>query len=115
MPVLNMVKKVRLQKPNRYEPTVRACCKAVGLPMPDPEWVFAMPRRWRFDFAWPDKKVALEVDGGMWVQGRHSRGSGLLLEHEKMNAAASRNWLIFRTTPKGVGDLALYRQIKAVL
>lgn len=34
----------------------------------EPEFVrehrFHPTRRWRFDFAWPDEKVALEVEGG---------------------------------------------------
>lgn len=101
-----------------YAASVRLACRAVGIPEPQAEWRFAPPRRWRFDFAWgvsPCHKVALEVDGGLWVRGRHARGSGLVKEHEKMNAAAERGWLVFRCTPQTVGNLALYRQIKAVL
>jgi very-short-patch-repair endonuclease len=96
----------------RYWPAVQLACRAVGLPAPVPEYRFAPPRRWRFDFAWPTARTALEVDGGIWVQGRHSRGSGLIREHEKMNAAATRGWAVFRCTPHQVGDLGLYRHIK---
>ena len=110
--VITAASRIKLPAPNKYEATVRLCCKAVGLPMPDPEWCFATPRKWRFDFAWVAQKMALEVDGAMWVQGRHSRGSGLLKEHEKFNAAASLGWRVFRCTPQNVGDVALYRLIK---
>lgn len=100
---------------SRYQTSVALACRAVQIPEPVPEWKFAEPRRWRFDFAWTSHKVALEVDGGVWVQGRHSRGSGLIKEHEKMNAAATLGWRIYRCTPDDVGNLALYRQIKGAL
>ena len=98
-----------------YTGAVYLACRAVGMPNPEAEYRFHPTRRWRFDFAWPAHHVALEVDGGVWVQGRHSRGSGLVKEHEKMNAAASRGWLVFRCTPQTVGNLALYKMIREVL
>ena len=63
-------------------------CRAAGVPAPQAEFRFAPPRRWRFDFAWPLHALALEVQGGLFVRGRHSRGAALLKEHEKLNAAA---------------------------
>ena len=70
-------------------------CKAHELPEPLPEYHFASPRRWRFDYAWPfvltkwgHRYIALECQGGLFVQGRHVRGAALLKEHEKLNAAA---------------------------
>ena len=95
-----------------YSSQVRLACKAVGVSMPVAEFKFMPDRRFRFDFAWPIVGVALEVDGGTWVQGRHSRGEA---DHEKFNLAASRGWLIFRTTPQKVGNLALYKLIKEQL
>ena len=76
-----------------------AICKAEGLPVPEAEFRFAPPRRWRFDWAWPDHKIALECQGGLFVQGRHSRGPALLKEHEKLNAAAAMGWRVLFTTP----------------
>ena len=60
------------------------------------EYPFAKPqRRWRSDIAWPDVRVALEIDGGTWISGRHNRPSSSLLEMEKNNGYAVRNWLVF--------------------
>jgi hypothetical protein len=72
---------------------------ADDLPAPVREWSFTPPRRWRFDYAWPDKRVALEIEGGVWTRGRHTRGSGFVKDMEKYNTAASLGWLIIRVQP----------------
>jgi hypothetical protein len=59
-----------------------------------PEHRFAPGRRWRFDFAVPSLLVAVEINGAIWTAGRHSRGSGLLKEYEKMRAAAILGWRV---------------------
>ncbi len=64
-----------------------------------PEYKFHPERKWRFDFAVPDAKVALEVQGGLFTGGRHSRGPALMKEHEKLNEAARRGWRILFTIP----------------
>lgn len=56
-------------------------------------------RRWRFDFAWPDHKLACEVDGAVWVQGRHTRGAGVEADNAKYAAAAIEGWRVLRVTP----------------
>lgn len=77
-----------------------AVCRAAGLPEPIAEFRFAPPRKWRFDWALVDQKLAIEVQGGLFVQGRHSRGAALLKEHEKLNTAASLGWRVFFVTPQ---------------
>jgi hypothetical protein len=88
--------------PPDYFPMVRGLCRLSGLPDPTPEYRFHPTRKWRFDFAWIDVRVALEVDGGIWTQGRHSRGTGMLGDHEKLNEAACLGWRVLRTTPSGL-------------
>ena len=53
-------------------------------------------RRWRFDFAWPDRLVALEVDGGTHSGGRHVTGAGIEGDSEKFSEAAVLGWRIIR-------------------
>ena len=72
--------------------------KVAKLPEPVREHRFAKPRRWRFDFAWPERMIALEVDGGTWVNGRHSRGSGVAADCEKASRAAILGWRVLRVT-----------------
>lgn len=88
-----------------------------GVAPPVGEYLFAHPRKWRFDFAWPDQKVALEVDGGIWIKGggRHTRGSGWLKDTEKLNTAASLGWRLLRTTPSGLHDLETIALIRRTL
>lgn len=58
----------------------------------------AMRRAWRFDLCWPDARLAVEVDGGIWTDGRHSRGSGYEPDCEKLNAAVLLSWRVLRFT-----------------
>lgn len=85
--------------------------KDCGLPEPMLEYKFHPSRRWRFDFAWPEYKIALEVEGGIFVYGRHTRGSGFLKDMEKYNAAAMMGWRILRVQPK---DLCLQTTVDMI-
>lgn len=73
-----------------------------GLPAPVRELRFDPVRRWRIDWAWPEHLVALEVEGGIFTRGRHSRGAGMLKDMEKYNELAARGWRLVRTTPDGL-------------
>lgn len=68
------------------------------------EYRFHPVRRWRFDFIIDDlddcsRKVAIEIDGGTWIQGRHTRGKGFEADLRKMNEAAKLGWTVIRFTP----------------
>ena len=83
---------------SRLELLLAAQIEAAGLPRPKREYKFHGTRRWRFDFAWPDHMVAAEVEGGIWIRGRHSRGAGFEGDCEKYNTAALGGWRVFRFT-----------------
>jgi hypothetical protein len=70
-----------------------------GLPVPQREFMFHSKRKWRFDFAWPDLLIAIEVEGGIWTGGRHVRGEGYEGDCEKYNAAQMDGWMVLRFTP----------------
>jgi len=69
------------------------------LPAPVHEYRFHPVRKFRFDLAWPDQKVALEIDGGVWGQGRHNRPMGYIRDAVKGNLAAFAGWRVFHATP----------------
>lgn len=79
-----------------------------SLPQPVEEHRFHPTRRWRLDFAWPEQRVALEVHGGVYRSGRHTRGQGFTRDREKMNEAQLLGWLVIEATTEQV------RQGKAV-
>lgn len=83
-----------------------------GLPSPEREYRFHSSRKWRLDYAWPAEKVAVEVEGGVWTGGRHTRGAGFLKDCEKYNQAAAMGWRVFRFTPRQVesGEAAAFMQ-----
>jgi hypothetical protein len=70
-----------------------------GLPVPVEEYRFHPTRRWKFDFAWPEYMIALEVEGGAFSGGRHTRGAGFLKDMEKYNEATIEGWRLLRCTP----------------
>lgn len=63
------------------------------------ELKFHSSRRWRFDYAIPAIKMAIEVEGGVWTGGRHTSSRGFLEDMEKYNEAALMGWCLIRTTP----------------
>lgn len=71
-----------------------------GLPSVTAEYRFHPVRKWKFDYAWPAHQVALEVEGGAFIQGRHTRGAGFIKDLEKYSTAASMGWLVIRCTPQ---------------
>ncbi len=89
-----------MSKKHELRPAAVQFFQAFGIPEAETEFHFHPVRKWRFDFAWPEQKVALEVEGGVFIQGRHSRGSGMKKDMEKYNAAALLGWRVFRVTPR---------------
>lgn len=64
------------------------------------EYIFDPVRDWRMDFAIPQIKVMIELDGGTWSRGKsgHNSGTGIRRDHEKQNAAVMAGWRPFRFT-----------------
>ena len=83
-------------KKSILEEHIKTIIEEAYLPIPIAEYRFNPDRKWRFDFAYPDIKLAIEVEGGIWIQGRHSRGKGMLADMEKYNWATIHGWRILR-------------------
>lgn len=77
-----------------------ALCDANGIPRPVYEFRFEPTRRWRTDIAWPDHGLLLECQGGIFVNGRHSRGAAMLKEWEKLNRAAALGYRTIFCQPR---------------
>lgn len=87
-----------------YEAELAQQVQFAGLPAPVREHRFHPVRRWRLDLAWPDHKLAVEIDGGIWSQGRHTRGDGYRRDCVKGNEAILLGWRVLHFTPDMVSD-----------
>jgi hypothetical protein len=74
--------------------------EATALQMPICEHKFHSKRKWRFDLAWINRCIAVEVEGGVWSRGRHVRPAGFLGDLEKYNQATLAGWRVYRVTPE---------------
>ena len=88
---------------------------AAGLPTPQPEHRFHPARKWRFDWAFVEARVALEVEGGVWTEGRHTRGAGFVADMAKYNEAAALGWRIVRCVPDDLHSPALLDLLRRAL
>ncbi len=88
--------------------------KAIGI-LGEQEHRFHPVRKWRFDFAWPELKIAAEVEGGVWTKGRHTRGAGFIKDCEKYNAAGELGWRVFRFPTGMISSGEAMSQIERVV
>lgn len=104
---------------SELEYTLIGQIKCAGLPVPEHGYRWAAElvgkgrgvrarlkmndlRDWEFDLAWPERKLAVEVDGGIWTQGAHVRGAGYTSGCEKANAAQLYGWRVLRIVPQWI-------------
>src|SRR5690606_38285314 len=79
--------KVKGEKvPHEFEAKLARELKTLKIGL-EQEFEFHPKRKWRADFRLIDKKILVEVEGGIWSGGRHTRGKGYLGDMEKYNAA----------------------------
>jgi len=76
---------------------------------------FDSTRRWRFDFAWIEKMLAVECEGGTFTRGRHTRGAGFEKDCEKYNAAVLAGWRVLRFTASMIDSGDAVEKIKKAL
>lgn len=89
---------------SRLEEKMSFHIRAAGLQEPAREFKFHPTRKWRFDFCWPDLKLALEVDGGTWGKSRHTTGAGFEKDCEKKNEAIILGWRVMTVTSSMIND-----------
>lgn len=76
------------------------------------EYEFDADRKWRFDFAWPPIKLAVEIDGFGFG---HQAPNRIEDNHMKQNAAVLQGWRVFRFTSAGLGSLQKIKDAVAVV
>ena len=91
--------------------------RSFGITGIEREHIFAseIRRRWRFDFALPKHKIGIEIEGGAWSNGRHTRGAGFIADLEKYNAAVVLGWRVLRFTPQQIKQAETYELISKLV
>jgi len=84
------------------EESFAALWRMVKGPELEREYKFLKDRRFKFDFADPFSRTAIEIQGGIWTGGAHVRGKGYSSNCEKYNLAALDGWTVFMLTSKMV-------------
>lgn len=100
---------------NTHPSVFKTFCTFMGIPPPVVELQFEPLRKWRFDFAWPEHRIALEVEGGIWAGGRHIRPKGFLADMAKYNHAVRLGWGVLRVEPKQLLKLATVQMVKEAM
>lgn len=92
------------------DPALRGCGSALeallvnrmrdaGLPLGEAQYRFVAGRQFRWDRCFPDRMVAIEVQGGTWTTtGAHSRGSGIERDCMKLSLGAVLGWRVLPIT-----------------
>ena len=85
--------------------------RATKLPAAQREYLFHHRRKWKFDFAWPQAMIAVEIEGGTYVRGRHVRPEGFRRDCQKYNSATLMGWRVLRGDSAMVKDGSLLETI----
>lgn len=117
---LTAKQRLKAAKEWTFRNKVDAWCLAHRLPIPVYEHRFHETRKWRFDIAFPQAKIAIEIHGGLFRFGHHSRGKGFLDDREKIAEAMVLGWRVLEVAPSGkhpntLCSPELVRWVKALL
>ncbi|EXB72951.1 DUF559 domain-containing protein [Acinetobacter sp. 230853] len=79
------------------------------------EYKFHPKRQWKADFHMTGTKILVEIEGGIWTGGRHTRGKGFIHDMEKYNAATVLGYQVLRFSTEQVKSGLAVRQIERLL
>jgi len=100
-----MEAKVKVNRYAGFEVALKLAAKEMHWGEVQSEFRFHPIRRWRSDFAIPEAKLLIEIEGGFWIAGRHNRGGGGIADMCKYNTAAIIGYSVLRFTPQQANKL----------
>ena len=89
--------------------------KLHGGPALTKEVKFHPTRRWRWDFCNSRAMAAIEINGGVFVGGRHSRGMGQVNDAEKLREGTYLGWNCLTFTSRCLSSANIRRAIDWVM
>jgi len=100
----------------KYNPTIVSAYYRQELSLsPEFEVRFHPDRKWRFDLAWPEFRIAIEVQGGLFVRGGHNRGAQIIRDQEKMRAALELGWLVTYCIPQDLCTSTMVQHVRKLM
>jgi very-short-patch-repair endonuclease len=106
---------MRKPKGNEAEVILALQCLSDNLTDFEQEFEFAPPRKYRLDLAFPAQKVGIEIEGGVFSQGAHSRPLGIIRDMSKHNLLILSGWRVLRYTPDQVKQGEAIEGLKSLL
>ncbi|ENW81328.1 hypothetical protein F909_02619 [Acinetobacter sp. ANC 3929] len=106
--------KPKQQEPSEGELILMRDLRALSIGF-EHEYKFHQTRKWRADFLISNTKILIEVEGGIWSQGRHTRGTGYIGDMEKYNAAAILGFQVLRFSTQQVKSGLAVQQIEQLV
>ena len=104
-----------MKKKSVWEETLAFQIRAAGLPSPEREYRIIPDRRFRWDFCFHEARLAVEVQGGIYVKGAHSTGTGIERDAEKLNLATCAGWRTIFATSKTIASGQALKWIQQAL
>ena len=86
---------------SKGEETLALHLKALNIKY-EREFKFCESRKWKADFHILESKLLVEVEGGIWSGGRHTRGSGYIKDLEKYNEVSKLGYTLLRFSTEQV-------------
>lgn len=95
-----------------------AALKGQGIPLPLSEVGFkeiGIQRKFRFDYYWPEFRLALEIEGGIFTRQAHGSIRGILRDKEKYSLAASAGVRVIAVPPNLMLKTQTFDMIKQAM
>lgn len=109
-------------KVNKGEELLIFQCGACQLPPHMRNYLFHPVRKWEIDVAWPQFRIGIEIQGGVWGKGgddnspgAHGHGSGIMRDMEKHNALLDCGWRVWLFTPQQIKQGLAVQHLEAVI
>lgn len=107
-----------IKKTDHRERAIAAILKENNIPFEE-QYKFHPTRKFRFDFAFPQHKIAIEYEGGIWQKSRHTTGPGYARDVVKYREAVLLGWRVLRYTQvdidKGEGYYQIINDLKKLI
>lgn len=101
---------------SELENTLAFYLRVNSMAPPVTEHRFHPKRKWRFDMAWPEIKLAVEIEGGIHMaKSGHNTPAGITRDIEKGNEAALLGWTVIRVTGEHIENGAAIDWIRRAL